>query len=169
MKNNSFLFNTLLICLPLSTISYFGYKNKKYIWSIYLHFFFKEGSNVQLNNIIIAQNNRGVSDNFNVTLLNGNRFSRGRDRILERRYVYALRRLKQENKKIEQRYFKNKNKVVTNLENNTINKCSVCLENISRIAFSNCGHVSCCNDCSFNVRNTCPICREKGVRIPLFF
>ena len=168
IKGNIFFVNTLLVFFPLTAITYIGYINKRYIWSNYLHYFFNPGVSVQLNNVITTQYSNQTYNSENITLLNGNRFSRGRDRY-ERRYFYALRRLKQENKKIEQIYFKNKNKVVKNLENNTINKCTVCLENIARIAFSNCGHVSCCNDCSFKLRNTCPICREKGIRIPLFF
>lgn len=168
IKGNIFFVNTLLVFVPLTAITYIGYKNKRYIWSTYLNNFFITGVSVQLNNIIATQYDSQRFNSENITILNRNTFSRGRYR-LERRYLIALRRLKQENKKIEQRYFKNKNKVVTNLENNTINKCTVCLENIARIAFSNCGHVSCCNDCSFKLSNTCPICREKGIRIPLFF
>ena len=48
------------------------------------------------------------------------------------------------------------------------NKCCVCLTEVANQANINCGHLSVCETCSYQLGDKCPICRTEGRYIKIF-
>lgn len=43
--------------------------------------------------------------------------------------------------------------------------CVICFENEKSVVFATCGHYCCCEICSLQLKNKCPICRANIVQI----
>ena len=44
---------------------------------------------------------------------------------------------------------------------NISERCMICLENVKKVAIVPCGHVAFCEECSPQVNDRCPVCRER--------
>ena len=54
-------------------------------------------------------------------------------------------------------------------EDESLNKCCICMDNEKEYAYTNCGHMCVCKDCQQDEwQHTCPLCKTPGNCIKIF-